>query len=81
MAECRLENLAITSEGQDDGVTRVGATYRFVGVTRRGTNVTYDAAAAFGLRQVDDGWRIASFSESFVPGTAADAPGGGMDTL
>lgn len=79
--ECRLDDLEMWPEGEDSGVASVRATYQFLGVTRRGTEVTYAAAADFRLRAIDGDWRIQSFVESLLPDSDPGAAGSGVDTL
>jgi len=69
-ATCQVDNLHAAVDAESGDVAVVRATYRFTGTTRRGAEVSYDAAATFVVRRTPAGWCISRFHESFRKGTA-----------
>lgn len=67
---CLVDGLDAVVDAQSGDLAVVRATYRFSGTTRRGAEVSYDAAATFVLRRTPTAWCITRFHESQRRGTA-----------
>jgi ketosteroid isomerase-like protein len=74
-ADCRIDDLDTAVEAQSGDMAVVRATYRFSGTTRRGSAVSYAAAATFVLQRMrpadgngEPAWLITRFHESYREG-------------